>query len=252
MKTKDYINANRPALFDWLVLMGTFSLSFAFPTLGSVAFTGTFSWIMFAGLLMYGTGAWLKHLPLYYRMLRTGTKPRDIPYLLFVVIGHWIIIYTVILLSAEAAGKIAGPSIVKSGTTSSGVYYMIGLVLSVFLTWLVFHHKTRLKPEEHYSENYLFYRELAGDILLLISVTLFTFIFWEKGIMSLFVKGLPTGAGEIAFTFLLLAICFVLFYLPLRYLFLVEDHSSRRTWQRFLLIFGFLLIRSLFILLEKS
>jgi len=51
-------------------------------------------------------------------------------------------------------------------------------------------------------------------------------------------------------SFLILAICFVLFYLPLRYLFLVEDHSSRQTWQRFFLIFGFLAIRFLFIFLD--
>lgn len=52
------------------------------------------------------------------------------------------------------------------------------------------------------------------------------------------------------FQFLFLGIFFIFFYLPLRYLFLVEDHGSRQTWQRFLIIFGFLAIRFLFILLD--
>jgi hypothetical protein len=245
MEFSGYISRNRPALFDWLVFIVTFSLSFVYPAMSDIAFTPMFSWLMFATLVLYAVGAWLKHLPLYYRMIRNGVTPREIPYLLFLVIGHWIIIYTVILLSTQAVASIAGKMVSKEGSTASGIYFLFGFILSVLITWIVYHHRQFIKKEEEHSSRYLFYRELVGDIFLVCSVSVLTFVFWEKGIMTLFVNGLPKTMSEIWFIFLLLAICFVLFYLPLRYLYLVEDHSSRQTWQRFLLIFGFLLIRTL-------
>ena len=250
MKTAEYIQNNRPALFDWFVITICFSLSFVFPKLGDIAFTRFFSGYMLSGLVLYVIGVCLKRLPLYERMLRNGEHERQIPYVFFLAIGHWIIIYTVYLLSANALGRVLGIKIAQQNESTSGIYYLIGFILSLLITWLVFHKMKLPDRTKIRSERHLFYRELFADILLLLSVSAFTFIFWEKGIMTLFLKGLPTRVSDVFFQFFLLSICFVLFYLPLRYLFLVEDHTSRQTWQRLLLIFGFLLLRSLMVLLH--
>jgi hypothetical protein len=46
--------------------------------------------------------------------------------------------------------------------------------------------------------------------------------------------------------FIFLSFAFMLFYLPLRYLYLIEDDSNK-AWRRLLLIFMFILIRALLV-----
>ena len=103
---------------------------------------------------------------------------------------------------------------------------------------------------KYFSAKYLFRRELVADIFLLAAVSILSFVFWEKGIISLLSHRKTASVGDVWFLFVFLAIAYIIFYLPLRYLFLVEDHFSRKTWRRMLLIFAFLLIKSLFEMLK--
>jgi hypothetical protein len=57
--TKDYIQKNNTALFDWLVFAISFSLGFIFPGLKAFASSPSFSFWMLAALLLYISGAWL-------------------------------------------------------------------------------------------------------------------------------------------------------------------------------------------------
>jgi hypothetical protein len=241
---KNYVESNRSAMFDWLVFCISFGLGFIFPSLGQFVDKSFFSWLMLIALVAYTVGAWLKHLPLYYRMLRNGTQPRDISYLLFLLLGHWVIMVMVMIFSGQALAKLFGISIKEHNNDLEAGMAVFSTFLSVFITWVVYHHKKRIKPEEHYSNKYLFWREIIGDALLLISVSFFTFIFWEKGIMSLLNRP-ATGFSDLWAMFLLLSMAFVIVYLPLRYLYLIEDHSSRQTWKRLMFIFGFIVLRSI-------
>ena len=106
------------------------------------------------------------------------------------------------------------------------------------------------KIAAHYSDTYLFYWELVADCLLICGIGIFSFIFWDKTIMALLARGAVHSVGDVFFRFFFLLVAFVLFYMPLRYLFLIEDHTTNQTWKRLLFIFGFLLVRYLLALLS--
>ena len=184
-------------------------------------------------------------MPLFDRMQRTGISPREIPYKFFLFIGHWMVMYAVILISLRAVTKLFRIGTIKNTDAAFG-----GIILAVFITWLVMHNHKQVKKQNRYSENYLFWRELVADIFLLAAVSFLNFAFWEKGILTLLANRPSAGIIDIWFLFIFLSIAYILYYLPLRYLFLVEDHSSRQTWQRMLFFFGLLLVRSLFVMLE--
>lgn len=243
-------NISRSALFDWIVLFTSFSLSFIFPGFVSLMASGVFPVLIYGAIIFYAVGAWLKHLPLDIRAALPNYKPRSFPLKYAMILGHWLILYGALYLVRAQLKEFFHLEWQGDKPEETDWYNWISIFLSVFITWLVYRAPRKNVPKK-YDEQALFRRELTGDILLCISVSIFTFIFWERGVMGLMTKDIfPRAFPGIAIQFLFLAICFVLFYLPLRYLFLVEDHSSRQTWQRFLLIFGFLSIRYLFILLE--
>jgi hypothetical protein len=241
---------NRPAFFDWLVFAISFSLGFIFPSLKEFVISPSFSYWMLAALLLYTAGAWLKHLPLSYRVTTTGESLREVPYMLFLMIGHWIILFTAIIFSGGAIRKIFNLPL-PHGNDSSTPFLIVGnIILAGLITWLVFRTKRKKHFKKTYSPQYLFRRELIADIILVAGVSILSFIFWEKGIMTLLANARTNSIGDLWFLFIMLGICFMLFYLPLRYLFFIEDHSNSQTWKRLLLIFSLILLKSLFEMLR--
>ncbi len=247
----NYFEQNRAAIFDWTVLTTSFLLGFIFPSLSAFYSYHWFSFWMLGAFLLYMIGAWLKHLPLYTRMIREGRSPGGMSLLLFLLIGHWLILFTVLLFAAPAIQKIMQLPGNPENDPVSGWIVLVNMLISLFCTWLVFRHQKSLKHPGKYSANNLFYRELVADIFLCASVSVLTFAFWQNGIMTIFNGRAFHSFSDVWASFLLLAMAYVLFYLPLRYLYLVEDHSSRQTWRRMLFIFGLLLVRSVFVMLEK-
>lgn len=249
MNTKiKYIRENKSALFDWLVFFVSISLGFVFPTLKDIVISPSFSYLMLAALLLYSIGAWLKHVPLSCRIVKSGIPYNQISLLLALLIGHWLIIFTVIYLSQSAALKLLGFAKNNSKVSEQVIY--ASLFLATYITWIVFQSKKKIKEIQKYSSTYILRRELVADIFLIAGVSILSFVFWEKGVMALLIKRPAATFREVGFMFLGLCIAYFLFYLPLRYLFLIEDHSSNQTWKRLLLIFGLLLIRSLFEMLS--
>lgn len=242
---------NRSAVFDWSVITICFLLSFIFPRLNDMVKSPAFAWWMLVALLLYIAGAWLKNLPLSYRMTTTDEKPREIPYLIFLLSGHFVIIIVLGFFAEPVFRKIflippAGPG----PDQQAGKLALIYTVISVAVTWIVFSTKKKRKFKRKYDDSYLYWREIIADFLLAGGVGILSFVFWEKAIIGLAGSG-PLGTiSDIWYLFVLLAFCFMFFYLPLRYLFLIEDHTSNQTWKRFLLIFGFVLLRSLFYMLR--
>lgn len=249
-KQADYIQQNKAALFDWLVFGISFSMGFIFPTFSNFAYSKGFPFWMLSATLLYTAGAWLKHRPICYRLMRSGKSVSPVPLLLFLLIGHWMIFLTVIILSSPAIRIIIGLPPVTKESPVSGLFTFLSVVIALIITWLVFRTKKKIKKPVSYSPGYLYRRELVADVFLLTAVSILSFAFWEKGVIALLTRKPASTIGDVWFLFVFLSICYVLFYLPLRYLFLIEDHFSRQTWRRLLLIFGLLLLRSLLELLK--
>jgi hypothetical protein len=249
-RAQNYIHQNKSSLFDWLVFGISLLLGFIFPTLSAFVSSPIFSYCMLASVVLYTAGAWLKHLPLSYRLMRLGKPPEPVPMLLFLLVGHWLIFYGVLLFSEPAFRKIFGMSIVTAESQLNGYMMTACIFLAVYITWLVYRSKRSSKKQRSYSPGFLFRRELVADIFLITSISILSFASWEKGVMAALTHKQTRSISDIWGLFVMLSVAYILFYLPLRYLYLIEDHFSRQTWRRLLLIFGLVLIRTLFEMLS--
>jgi hypothetical protein len=247
---KDYILKNRAALFDWSVLSISFLLGFIFPTIKDfITSPGFYNW-MLAALLLYGVGAALKHLPLSYRITYAAKILKPVPYIIFLVIGHWFIILFLVIFAEPAIRHILHfPPLTKNDSINGGMVVFATLI-AVFVTWLVYRSKGNRVKGIKYSTDFLFRMELVADILLTAGVSILSFVFWEKGAMAMLARASTQTIGDIWFLFVFLSILFLFFYLPLRYLFFIEDRENGRNRRRLFLIFGFMLLRALFEMLN--
>jgi hypothetical protein len=236
------IKQNKPAIFDWLVFIFSMSVGFIYPSLKDFFVTPAFSNWMLATLVLYVAGVCLKHRPLYYRLAKAGNPQTKIPYLLFLIIGHWFIMVSAVVFAEAAFRRVTGISPTPPATASG--FGIIATVIAALITWLAF--RPGGKSSKPLAEARLFKLELAADVLLISGVAMLSFVFWEKIILALMVRMPIHGMGDIVFLFLFTGITYVLFYLPLRYLYLIEDHFNRQAWKRLVLIFTLVLVRGLF------
>ncbi|MBK6826235.1 MAG: hypothetical protein IPG86_04930 [Chitinophagaceae bacterium] len=116
---REKLNHNRAALFDWLVVLISFTLGFTFPTLGDFIRSPLFYNMMLVSLLLYLAGAALKHLPLSYRLSTTGKNIQPVPYVIFLVIGHWFIIFFMVIVSEPGFRSLIGMPAFKQGESAS-------------------------------------------------------------------------------------------------------------------------------------
>ena len=237
------IQQNRPAIFDWTVFLFSLSMGFVFPSLGGFVHSPVFSCWMLVALLLYAAGSWVKHRPLYYRLAKAGNPNPPVPFLLFLLIGHWVIFLMVFIFAEEAFRRLTGLQQPPAGNTS-GYSVAASIFGALFVTWLAF--RPGGKSRKVLSETYLFRRELIGDLLLISGVAMLSFVFWERSLLEMMAHMPVNGVGDVIMLFVFLGVSYVLFYLPLRYLYLIEDHFSRQAWRRLLLIFILILLRGLF------
>jgi hypothetical protein len=218
-------------------------MGFVFPSLGGFVNSPVFSrWMLFA-LLLYAAGSWLKHRPLYYRLAKAGNPNPSVPFVLFLLIGHWIIFLMVFIFAEDAFRNFTGLQQIPAGNTS-GYSIAASIFGAIFITWLAF--RPGGKNRKPLSEADLVRRELVADLLLISAVAMLSFVFWEKSLLEMMAHMPVNGLGDVITLFVFLGVSFVLFYLPLRYLYLIEDHFSRQAWKRLLLIFILILLRGLF------
>jgi hypothetical protein len=241
----DYIHKNRAALFDWLVLSVSFILGFIFPTIKDFFISpGYYNW-MLAALLLYITGVVLKHLPLSYRIENSAKILKPVPYLIFLVIGHWLVILFLVIFAEPAIRHILHAGPLKKNNSTSGELFIAATLIAAFVTWLAYRSKSKRTKRKKYSTAYLFRMELVADILLITGVSIFSFVFWEKGVLEMLARVSTQSVIEIGFLFIFLAILFLFFYLPFRYLYFIEDRENGGNRRRLFLIFGFILLRAL-------
>lgn len=238
------IQQHKPAIFDWLVLTISLIMSLVFPRLSDLVNSSIFSGWMLTVLLIYTAGLWLKRKPLYLRISHREKKDPNVLYLLFLIIGHWVIMLGVVIVAEVAFRQIVGLPALADTDQRSGYSVFTAIVISIAITWVAFKPVRKFNKED--TAKHLERRELLGDILLIAGVSMLSFVVWEKSLVEAMTQMTADSYGQLFGLFIFLSICYLLFYLPLRYLYLVEETSSKQTWRRLLLIFLLILIRGLF------
>lgn len=242
---KEYIRTNRPAVFDWSVILISFTLGFLFPTSTDFIRSGFFYNLLLAGVGCYIAGAVLKHLPLSIRLTANRQPDKTTGYRIFLIFGHWLIFFLLFILLETPIRRILQFPLKPGGKNYSPVFMAAATFCAALVTWLVYRSKTKLKTVKSYSPQYLLNRELVADLLLIAGVAVLNFFIWEKGVMEMLSRSRTDTIGDIWFLFLFFSILFIACYLPLRYLFFIEDKPGSNT-KRLLYIFGFMLLRALF------
>ncbi len=237
------IKQNKPAFFDCLVLTVSLFLGLIFPRLSDLTTSTSFSGWMLAVLILYLVGLWLKHMPVYHRLAKISNRENDIPLIIILSIGHWIIMLFVLFVAEGAFRFIIGLPKVSGEESRSGMQMVSIIFAATVITWFAFRSGRKIKKQV--TEKYFYRRELAGDIFLITAVSFFSFVFWEKSLVGAFAQMRMDSFGNIFLLFLFLSFAYILFYLPLRYLYLIEDRFSRQAWKRLLFIFLLILIRGL-------
>jgi len=248
--SKDYILKNRAAIFDWSVLSISFLLGFVFPTITDFIKSPGFYYWMLAALLLYTCGAALKDLTLSHRLTHSAKTIKTVPYILFLVVGHWFIMIFVFILSEQPLRSIFHLPPLTEKNEASWQLIILASIFSLFTTWLVYRTKSNRKSRKKFSATYLFKLELLADILLIAGVAILSFVLWEKGAMAMLARTSTQTIGDVGVLFVYLASLFLFFYLPLRYLFFIEDRENDKNRRRLFLIFGFMLLRALFEMLN--
>lgn len=232
-KARHFLEKYKSGLFDWLVFSICFSLGFIFRTSEEIFSSPLFSFLMLTALALYTVGAWLKHFPLYKRLDSTA-KPLTLFIGLMVI--HWFLLAAAVIFSAPAFRQIFGmPPVTREGPDN--LVIIISCVAATIITWLVFRNDTWSNRSKSFSGLYLFRRELAGDICLAVGVSIFSFIIWEKAILAKLFNAPILSFSDIVSAIVGLALTYIIFYLPLRFLYLVEDKFSGKTWRRLGLIY---------------
>ena len=244
--SRETIQRNRANLFDGAVITVSFMLGFIFPTISDFAQSSEFSYWMLTALVGYMLGVFLKHLPLSYRMSFQSYNPRVPPYLLLLLVGHWFIMLLLFIFSEPALRAILHRPPLGENNTTSGGLMAIAITSSVILTWQVYRRKADRKKRKNYSADRLFYQEIIADFLLVAAVSIMSFAFWEKGVIAMLARAKTQTFRDIWFLFVFLSVMFVFFYLPLRYLYFVEDKVGGRNRRRLFYIFVIMLLRALF------
>jgi hypothetical protein len=171
-------------------------------------------------------------------------------YVIFLVAGHWVIMLVTMIFAESAFFRLLGMQPITANEAGKSAPVFIIMILAGFITWLVYRNKTLPKSYKPKNEHYLFWRELIADILLILSVSVLSFVIWEKGIMAMLSRKPVESLSEVWFLFILLSFGYLLIYLPLRYLYLIEDRG-RQNFRRMMMLFAFLLLRSLFEILTN-
>lgn len=109
---------------------------------------------------------------------------------------------------------------------------LIGMVLMVVHTWLVYRYFTPPKspPWSPFLQDHR--SELLGDICIFVNMILFQLV-WN--LVTLFPAGPHPGLGEVFFRLIFLVFAALFLYFPPRIFYLADDIGKRRTWFTILL-----------------
>ena len=216
-------------LFDAAVLAGSLLLARLFPTLDDSASATAVGLLLLVAVLTQMAGAWLKKEPLGRRLWQAKNRRRPhlaSHFMSLLLWLHFILFSVIVLFALMSLGVYREPT---DGLSGNDYWVGVSLVVGGLTTWVVRRAAQPREPggRQRVGKTGL---EYVADGLLWVSVLIVTRLFWDGLIDQL---PPPRGLGLSGRGLVLLGalnLLFVFFYLPSRYLYLIEDHRSPLTW----------------------
>jgi magnesium-transporting ATPase (P-type) len=186
--------------------------------------------LLLAAMTTQLLGAVLKTGPLHFRLSRKSPRQSDdlldkfMGVLLFL---HFILFTIVCLMSLALLGIV---DLVDRSSSGDDIWVGVSLLIAGLLTYAVWRAGNRPEKAPTKMIKYPIAQEALADGLLWISVSIVTRFFWELWYLEI-EPSRGMGFSLMGLVLLVaLSLLFVVFYIPSRYLFLVEDYRYGRTW----------------------
>jgi magnesium-transporting ATPase (P-type) len=222
----------RGFVFDLAVLAGNIVFSVSILDRSENLSDRNIGFLLLAAMTTQLLGAVLKSRPLQYRL--SGKSPRQTDDLLDKFMGvllffHFILFTIICLMSLGLLGIV---DLVDRTSSGDDLWVGVSLLIAGLLTYAVWRAGKRPEKVPTKTIKYPIAQEALADGLLWISVGIVTRFFWETWYLEI-EPSRGIGISLRAIVLLVsLSLLFVVFYMPSRYLFLVEDYRYGRTWVR--------------------
>jgi len=181
--------------------------------------------LMAAAVVTQGAGAALKRAPLQRRFAAAGTDGGPVGWFLgFLLLYHLVMFSVATLMSLAFLLGYVGPKADQMGL-------LPGLALVVGGTLTVLVYTAAHAPHRRYaSAPPMPLREAVADLLLWVSALIMTHLLW--GLIASDTSGIRgAGLSGRGITYLVAtSVLFMMMYLPVRYLLLIEDRHSGWMW----------------------
>jgi hypothetical protein len=142
---------------------------------------------------------------------------------------HFILFSVISLMSLSLLGIV---DLIDRSSSGDDIWVGVSLLIAGLLTYTVWRAGKRPDKSPTKVIRYPFAQEALADGLLWISVSIITRFFWDSWYLELEPsRGIGISPRGIVLL-VSLSLLFVVFYIPGRYLFLVEDYRYWRTWAR--------------------
>ncbi len=217
-------------IFDGAIFFGNIAFIGSLPRLGDEVAETTAGTLLLLAVLTQMAGAWWKKGFLAERLAHGKPPPPHglargfMDILLFL---HFLLFSVMTLFAFRLLGIYDMGS---SGSIYKGdLWVLIAFLVGLFTTFLVRGavRRKEVGSNAKIGPNWL---EFGADGLLWVSASLVTRIFWD-GLVGLIEPASGIGmSGQGIVLLAALSFLYIFFYLPGRYLFLVEDYQSVLTW----------------------
>jgi hypothetical protein len=220
----------RGFVFDLAVLAGNIIFTFSILERSDDFPDRDIGFLLLAAMITQFLGAVLKSRPLQFRL--SGRSPRKTDDLLDKFMGvllffHFILFTIICLMTLSLLG------VVDLGDRSSSgddLWVGVSFLIAGLLTYTVWRAGKRPEKAPTKMIKYPIAQEALADGLLWISVSIVTRFFWETWYLEIEpTRGIGISLRAIVLL-VSLSLLFVVFYMPSRYLFLVEDYRYGKTW----------------------
>ncbi len=217
-------------IFDGATFFGNI-ITFSFvPSLGDEVVSATGGALLLLAVATQIGGAMWKKAYLPARLAQRGDLPVNKVtrgFMNLLLFNHFLLFAVISLFAFSLVGIY---DMQGSGSFYRGdIWVFIALLVGGVCTYLV-HSAEVGKPATAGRRKRAGWLEFGADGLLWVSVSLVTRIFWD-GLVEMIEPSRGVGLSSLGIVLLVaMSLLYLFFYLPSRYLFLVEDYRSRWTW----------------------
>ena len=220
----------RGFVFDLAVLAGNIIFTFSILERSDDFPDRDIGFLLLAAMITQFLGAVLKSRPLQFRL--SGRSPRKTDDLLDKFMGvllffHFILFTIICLMTLGLLGVV---DLADRSSSGDDLWVGVSILIAGLLTYTVWRAGKRPEKAPTKMIKYPIAQEALADGLLWISVSIVTRFFWETWYLEI-EPSRGIGISLRAIVLLVsLSLLFVVFYMPSRYLFLVEDYRYGKTW----------------------